>query len=166
MKSALEFYRKVDDIIEKITEIFCGILLLSIIFICFFNTCGRYLFRVTFVWADEIVRYMSVWLTIVGASLTARADEHTTLDILQEFTRNPKLRAALYALTRILSVVIILLLLPCGFEMVGVYGGARSSATHLPGWVLYCSYPFGMIAIVIAYLRTAPVKFIQILKGE
>lgn len=166
MKSTLSIYRKIDDIIEKFTEIFCGILLLSIIFICFFNTCGRYLFSVTFVWADEIVRYMSVWLTIVGASLTARADEHTTLDILQEFTKNRKVRAMLYVLTRILSVTIILLLLPCGFEMVGIYGGARSSATHLPGWVLYCSYPLGMIMIVLAYLRTAPVKFLQILKGE
>lgn len=36
MKSTLSIYRKIDDIIEKFTEIFCGILLLSIIFICFF----------------------------------------------------------------------------------------------------------------------------------
>lgn len=166
MKPVLKIIDKVDSCIVRVSEILCGIMLLSIIGICFTNTVGRYAFGKSFVWADEIVRYMSVWLTLMGASLCAREDGHTTLDIIQEFTKNRKVKAGFYAFTRILSVFFMVALFPYGIEMVKKLGHSRSSASGLPTWVLYSSYPVGMVCIILAYIRVCPVKFMKILKGE
>ncbi len=54
------------------------------------NTFSRYALHHSFRWAEEIIIYCAVWVTCVGASLTARADDHVTLDLLQELVKNPK----------------------------------------------------------------------------
>ena len=122
------------------------------IVVCFVNTFSRYALHHSFRWAEEIIIYCAVWVTCVGASLTARADDHVTLDLLQELVKNPKVKAVLYALTRTLACFFLLALMPAAIEMVKIYGPRYSTSTHLPLWVLYVSYPVGSIAMVLGYL--------------
>ena len=84
MKKILEVYCKVDDLLATIIKHFCAILLAAMIVVCFVNTVGRYAFHHSFRAAEEIVILCAVWVTCVGASMTARADDHVTLDLLQE----------------------------------------------------------------------------------
>ena len=135
MKKLLNSYYKIDDCVEIAIKYLCALLLGIMIVVCFVNTFSRYALHHSFRWAEEIIIYCAVWVTCVGASLTARADDHVTLDLLQELVKNPKVKAGLSALAR-----------PRG-------GGVR-----LPLWVLYVSYPVGSIAMVLGYLRITPVK--------
>ena len=48
-------------------------MLTAMIFVCFYNTTARYLFNASTMWAEESIRYAAVWVTCVGASMTARA---------------------------------------------------------------------------------------------
>ena len=99
MKKIIEIYCKIDDVIEKIVKWFCAILLFIMICVCFVNTVSRYAFHHSFRAAEEIVILCAVWVTCVGASLTAREDDHVTLDLLQELIKSHKVRAVLYAVT-------------------------------------------------------------------
>lgn len=165
MSRLYSVYIKIDDILEKIIKCFCALLLAGMIFICFANTMSRYFLLFSFKWSDEVIRYAAVWVTCIGASLTARADEHITMDLIQEMVKNNKAKAVLYAFTRLLACVILMVLLPAAFEMVRIYASAFSTACHMPQWILYISYPIGNIAIFLGYLRVVPPKTVALWKG-
>lgn len=158
MKKLLAVYRKVDDILELIIKWFCAILLFAMIVVCFVNTVGRYAFHHSFRAAEEVVILCAVWVTCVGASLTAREDDHVTLDLLQELIKNHKVKAVLYALTRALACLFLILLLPAAFEMIKIYAPMKLTGTQWPQWVLYDAYVVGSIAMVLGYLRNTPGK--------
>ncbi len=158
MKKILAVYRKVDDALAIIIKYFCALLLAIMIGVCFVNTVGRYAFHHSFRAAEEIVILCAVWVTCVGASLTARADDHVTLDLLQELIKNNKVRAVLYALTRTLACFFLIALLPAAFKMVKIYAPTKLTGTGWPQWVLYDSYIAGSILMVLGYLRITPGK--------
>ena len=160
-------YEKIDNIIEIIVKYFCAILLFAMIAICFYNTTSRYLFAASTMWAEESIRYSAVWVTCVGASMTARADNHTTMDLLQELIKNNKARAIAYAFTRFLACLFLVLLIPAAFKMLGVYSHAFSSGIKIFGQkmpmnVLYYSFLVGSISMYLGYLRIVPPKFKKI----
>lgn len=158
MNKLLNVYYKVDDTINLIIKYLCAFLLVVMIGVCFVNTICRYFLGFSFKWSEEIVRYAAVWVTCVGASLTARADDHVAMDLIQESIKNPKVKAVCYALTRAIACFFLLALLPAAFEMVNIYKAAFSTGAHMPQWVLYISYPIGSVAMVLGYLRITPPK--------
>ena len=165
MEKILTVYRKIDDALSMIIKCFCAILLAVMIAICFVNTVSRYAFHHSFRAAEEVIIICAVWVTCVGASLTARADDHVTLDLLQEIVKNNKVKAVLYALTRTLACFFLIALMPAAFQMVKIYAPAFLTGTHWPMWVLYTSYPVGSIAMILGYLRITPGKVIALWKG-
>ena len=158
MNKFLNVYRKADDAFELGIKYVCAFLLMVMIVVCFMNTICRYFLGFSFKWSEEIVRYAAVWVTCVGASLTAREDDHVAMDLLQESIKNHKVKAVCYALTRIISCVFLILLMPAAFEMVNIYKSAFSTGAHMPQWILYISYPIGNLAIILGYLRNTPGK--------
>ena len=158
MKKFLNVYCKIDDFLATIIKWFCAALLFLMICVCFVNTVSRYAFHHSFRAAEEIVILCAVWVTCVGASLTARADDHVTLDLLQELIKNNKVRAVLYALTRTLACFFLIALLPAAFKMVKIYAPTKLTGTGWPQWVLYDSYIVGSILMVLGYLRITPGK--------
>ena len=165
MKNLLEIYYKVDDLVATVIKHFCAILLAIMITICFVNTVCRYAFHHSIQAAEEVIIICAVWVTCVGASMTARADDHVTLDLLQELIKNNKVRAILYALTRFLSCLFLILLLPAAFQMIKIYAPMKLTGTGWPQWVLYDSYVVGSIAMVLGYLRITPGKVLAIWNG-
>lgn len=155
-------YIKIDDAFAAFIKYLCAFLLAMMIIICFVNTFSRYIFGYTFKWAEEVIRYSAVWVTCVGASLTARADDHVTMDLLQELVKSNKAKAVLYALTRFIACAFLLLLMPAAFEMVDIYKSAFSTGAHMPQWILYISYPIGSVAMVLGYVRITPPKVIAL----
>ena len=165
MKKFLDIYCKIDNLIALIIKWFCAILLFIMICVCFVNVVGRYAFHSSFRAAEEIVILCAVWVTCVGASLTARADDHVTLDLLQELIKSHKLRAVLYAITRALACFFLIALLPAAFKMVRIYAPMKLSGTGWHQWVLYDSYIVGSIAMALGYLRITPGKVIALWNG-
>ena len=158
MKKFIAVYQKIDDILAVVIKYFCALLLMVMIVVCFVNTVSRYAFHHSFRGAEEIVILCAVWVTCVGASLTARIDDHVTLDLLQELIKNNRVRAVLYAITRGLACLFLLLLMPAALEMVRIYAPTKLTGTGWPQWVLYDAYPVGSIAMVLGYLRITPGK--------
>ena len=158
MNKFLNVYYKIDDAFELFIKYLCAVLLAIMIVVCFGNTFCRYFLGFSFKWAEEIVRYAAVWVTCVGASLTAREDDHVAMDLLQETIKNHKVKAVCYALTRTIACFFLLALMPAAFEMVNIYKSAFSTGAHMPQWILYISYPIGSVAMVLGYLRNTPSK--------
>ncbi len=163
-------YEKVDDVIAAVVKNVCAFLPTAMILICFYNTTARYLFNASTMWAEETIRYAAVWVTCLGASMTARADNHTTMDLIQEMIKNDHMRAIAYAFTRFLSCLVLVLLIPAAFKMLEVYSHAFSSGISIAGKklpmnYLYYSFLFGCLSMVLGYLRIVPPKFVKLWTG-
>lgn len=161
--AAPKAYEKFDDVVSAIIKYFCVFLLAAMIAICFGNTVSRYAFGYSPRWAEETIRYCAVWVTCVGASITARADNHTTMDLLQELIKNHKARAVAYAMTRFIACLFLILLIPAAVKMLSIYSHSFSNAIvingkKLPQNVLYYSYLVGSISMIFGYLRIVPPK--------
>lgn len=162
----MTIYKKIDDIIAKGVEYLCIALLVAIIALCFSNTFLRYVLDSPIVWSEELTKYMSVWLAIVGAASTVRADGHTTLDILQGLVKSRKAKMIMFIATRIVVVVILLGLFPAGIRAMQVLGVSTAASSRMPMWILYLSFPLGAVCMLLAFIRTVPEYAKMILKGE
>jgi C4-dicarboxylate transporter DctQ subunit len=61
-------------------EAFIGIGIIVPSFVLFFNVILRYVFNSGWVWAEEVARYLIVWMVFVGGSCCVRRGVHLAVD--------------------------------------------------------------------------------------
>lgn len=65
-------YSKILDFIEKIVKAILFVALAVICVVAFVEVFRRYIFNKSFMWADELNRYLLIWITFLGASVLFR----------------------------------------------------------------------------------------------
>ena len=127
------------------------LMLAAMAFIIFANVVLRYTTSQSIEWAEEVARYLMVWLTFIGAGPVLRYGGHIAVENLQDAL--PK-KAAI--LVRIFIAILIF-----GFFAFMIYYGAlyveRAHFQMTPttqismGWV-YASIPVGGVILLINWL--------------
>ena len=112
----------------------------------------RYVLNAALPWAEEADRYLFIWLTFVGASITMRHQAHIAVDLLvRSFRRDLGVWVAL------LSQACVLIFLAVVFWASGpvleVTRDTRATATDIPMSWVYLAAPVGCILIGIETLR-------------
>lgn len=105
---------------------------------------GRYIFNYSIGWSEETARFGQIWVVLVGAGITMQRRMHVAVDVLAAMLPIPT--------ARILSLFIAAGSL--WFLGVVAYGSLslielgwlfeRSSALHVPMWIIYLGLPIGM----------------------
>ena len=80
MKNAL---RRCDAVIKGAENLLVGSGVLAITAITFWNVVMRYVFNHSIMWAEELSRYIMIWITFVGANLCIRNNIHVKMDVVQ-----------------------------------------------------------------------------------
>ena len=118
---------------------------------------ARYVFNSSIVWGQELVIYLIIFSTFVGAVITLRNDEHVNVNILSSVAgeRGNRLLTLLSALA---------ILVYCA--AMGIYGwlmlftpGAHntlSAALHVPLWIPETSVPIGL---TLMFLRSLEILY-------
>ena len=57
-------------------------LLVAMSLIVVLQVFSRYLFNHSFVWAEELVRYLMIWMVMIGAALVQSRNEHIRIDLI------------------------------------------------------------------------------------
>ncbi len=163
----LGFFKKADKAFETLQLVFCGLIMISIMCLTFCMVFYRYVLNNSIVWAEEILRYLMMWVVLVGAGLTVREDQHVSMDILQNiFKRWPKLRAVHYALTRIIVFAFMIYLIGPTMDLITKAGNSTAtSVTWLHKSVIYFSFICGIISINLSLLSQVPRKIYAILNN-
>ncbi|WP_413204240.1 TRAP transporter small permease [Rhodospirillum sp. A1_3_36] len=124
------------------------LLLAAMACIVFCNVTLRYLTNYSIVWAEEVARYMMVWLAFIGAGLALRQGLHVAVGNLHHIL--PRTGA------RILRLAIVILLL--GFSLVMVWQGWEyltrmgrqlTPATRISFAYIYAAMPVGFALFAI-----------------
>ena len=161
----LAFLNKLDKGIEVIQTVVCCILMFAIMWLTFFMVFFRYVLNNSIVWAEEVLRYLMIWVVLVGAGLTTREDQHVCMDGLQSLLeRWPKLRAVHYVITRLIVFVFMLLMISPSLELIRRTGNSTAtSLVWLPKKAVYISFICGIISVNLSLLGQVPRKIYAIL---
>ena len=161
----LDTLKKLDKGIEVIQTVVCCILMFAIMWLTFFMVFFRYVLNNSIVWAEEVLRYLMIWVVLVGAGLTTREDQHVCMDGLQSLLeRWPKLRAVHYVITRLIVFVFMLLMISPSLELIRRTGNSTAtSLVWLPKKAVYLSFICGIISVNLSLLSQVPRKVYAIL---
>jgi len=112
----------------------------------------RYVLNSALPWAEEADRYLFIWLSFVGASITMRRKAHIAVDILVR-SFEPGLRKWVALLAQVGVLGFLGVVFWASGRVIEVTRHTQATATGIPiSWV-YLAAPVGCILIAIETLR-------------
>ncbi len=131
----------------SLDDIIAGIAFVITIVIVVINVMCRYLFNVTFQWAEEMASICFVWVVFVGAASAYKHNMHIGIDVLVNLFKG-KTKKALVLLVDIVLVVtnFVLIFLSAQFA---IYGSVK------PTGVLRIPYTYINIAATVGFTLMA-----------
>jgi TRAP-type C4-dicarboxylate transport system permease small subunit len=112
----------------------------------------RYVLSAPLPWTEEADRYMFIWLTFIGASITMRYKAHIAVDVLVRYL-NPRVKLWLAIVAQVSVLAFLLVVANASLQVVEVTMETRATATDIPVGLVYAAVPTGCILIAIETLR-------------
>ena len=125
------------------------------------NVIGRYLLGAGITWADEMARFLFVWLTFLGATVGLARGAHIGMDILVQ-ALPPRWAQALQALALVLMMVFLAVWGWHSIELVQRSMTFRTPAMGLPRGYIYLIAPFSAALMLLVCLQ----MFTRVLRGR
>jgi TRAP-type C4-dicarboxylate transport system permease small subunit len=166
MKSGLK------NVIDMIMKIEKAIILVSMIVMCvviFLNTVARYtgLFTQQLLWAEELARYVMIWMSFLAAAAATQDDAHYKMTAIVDAC--PKtVGKALRVLAKLITAVFMIIMTKIGIDMCSqlMTMGQKSPILKIMMWIPYASIPVGMILGVIQMVLREILAFGKAKEGE
>ena len=109
----------------------------------------RYILNHALIWSDELLRYLFVWFSMLGAASVFRSDEHIRVDFFIE--RMPAgVQRYLKSVSMIAAGIFSLAMTVLGFFWVYEMRGAITSALKWPiNWFFYAALPVSSLLMFL-----------------
>jgi TRAP-type C4-dicarboxylate transport system permease small subunit len=112
----------------------------------------RYVLNNALPWAEEADRYLFIWLSFVGASITMRHKAHIAVDLLLRYA-SPRWRYLLTLTAQVAVLTFLGVVFWASGPVLEITSETRATATDIPiSWV-YFAAPTGCVLIAIETLR-------------
>ena len=123
------------------------------------NVFARYVFNHSFVWAEEVSRYMMIWVGFLGSGLVLRAGAHIAVDVFQDMLHRRVAQAMRVAVVVVMLICIISMLW-LGSQYVHFAWGQESPILNWNFGAIYLAIPIGA-ALMLAHLAFIVVPFVR-----
>ena len=138
---------RIERALRSILAIAVALILAAIASICFIEVARRP-FGGSFVWYDEFVGYLLVWLTFLGAVLARSYHQHIGIDNVLESV-SPRARRVLELTTHGLMVAVHVVLLVYGAQLVLRFLTERASTVDIPVGLVYLVIPLSALLMLL-----------------
>jgi len=138
---------RLERALRSFLTIAVALILSAIASICFIEVARRP-FGGSFVWYDEFVGYLLVWLTFLGAVLARSHHQHIGIDNLLESV-SPGARRILELTTHGLMVAVHVVLLIYGAQLVLRFLTERAITVDIPVGLVYLVIPFSALLMLL-----------------
>ncbi|QNB46318.1 TRAP transporter small permease subunit [Thermanaerosceptrum fracticalcis] len=137
---------------DQLEEWFCGLALFSTTIILFINVVLRYVFRSSTTWAEELIRYIMVWIAFIGGSICVRKNLHVAIDFFLYFI-GPKGKRIMAILVNLVCFVFSAMMVRLGWQLVSFTMSKNQVAPALgiPMYLPYLALPLGFILMTIRF---------------
>ncbi|MGQ9646506.1 MAG: TRAP transporter small permease [Thermodesulfobacteriota bacterium] len=112
MKRILHFFY----FLERLESNVCILLLFGMTSVVILQVFSRYLFNYSFVWAEELVRYLMIWMVMIGAALVQSKNDHIRIDFLPMLV-GPRERRIMETLFRLCILAFVIILIVKGIKL-------------------------------------------------
>jgi TRAP-type C4-dicarboxylate transport system permease small subunit len=165
LPQAQPFLQRLDNAGRLAENAVLVIILTSMILLAAGQIVARNIFGFGFIWSDELLRMLVLWIAVAGAVAASRADKHINIAILDRFL--PKklnsavkvvidlFTAGICAVVTWYSVSFVLLSYEYGDVLLG----------NFPAWILQSVLPIGFALMSWRYILFAISRFIGLLRG-
>lgn len=142
------------NILNKVVGIIIGLLLLFITILITFNVIGRYIFGNTLSWAEEMTRYVIIWLTFIGSIVCVHNNSHVGVDILLNKI-TPEKRWILESVIAFIGFIFSIILTYYGWTLFRkiYFSNQLSTAMMIPMYLVYMAVPIGGFFMSLQYLK-------------
>ena len=141
---------KVESLITHAEEYAAGIGVLATVALIFVDICMRHLADQSLVWAEELVRYIIIWVTFLGGNLAVQRNVHVKMDIVH-IKAPKKIAKAVVSITYVICIIGCLFLTCVGAKLtsqVFKLGQVSSAMSWFKMWLVNLCVPiFGVIGI-------------------
>ena len=112
----------------------------------------RYVLNDALPWAEEADRYLFIWLSFVGASITMRHKAHIAVDLLLRYV-SPAWQHRLALIAQGCVLVFMGVIFWASLPVIELTSETRATATDIPMSWVYIAAPVGCVLIAIETLR-------------
>lgn len=130
------------------------LLLAAMSVIVFANVSLRYLSNSSITWAEEVARYLMIWMTFLGAGLALRIGGHVAITNLHDFL-GTRLQRVLRAFIGLLLLCFFVAMMWIGYEYMIRMGRQLTPATRIPFSYIYAAMPIGFALMIVHFLLIA-----------
>jgi TRAP-type C4-dicarboxylate transport system permease small subunit len=116
----------------------------------FIQIAARYLFNTGISWSEELVVFLMVWLTYLGATVLAKEDGHISMTILEDVF--PASKKFLNFLKYVAMIVYCALVSWFSVSALQVAKLQVSTAMQIPMNIIYLAIPLSMILMILHIL--------------
>jgi TRAP-type C4-dicarboxylate transport system permease small subunit len=124
----------------------------------------RYVLNNALPWAEEADRYLFIWLSFVGASITMRYKAHIAVDLLLRYV-SPAWQHRLALIAQGCVLVFMGVIFWASLPVIELTSETRATATDIPMSWVYIAAPVGCILIAIETLRLAAHTWAEMRQG-
>ena len=143
---------------------FISMMLAAMCFVIFVATFFRYTKIMAVPWAEELSRYLLIWITFIGAGVAAKDGSHFSVKVIVEHLP-VKMRKIFIILQVGIMVIFCLFIAFYGFYIVKaqMMMEQKSPALQIFIWTMYIAIPIGSLSMMLQYVNYS-IKLISALK--
>jgi len=138
---------RLERALRSLLTVAVALILAAIASICFIEVARRP-FGGSFVWYDEFVGYLLVWLTFLGAVLARSYHQHIGIDNVLESV-SPRARRVLELTAHGLMVAVHVVLLIYGSQLVVRFLNERAITVDIPVGLVYLVIPLSALLMLL-----------------
>ena len=151
----MKILNKCDRILAKTEAAIAMFVLAVIVVVGTAQIFCRYVLNSSLIWSEEFMRYGFVWVSMLSCSIAMREHKHISVDFLTS-TIGPKANLVLYIITRLLSVVYIVIMVPAGIQLCIKTSNAWASILPVTWSLVYAAYPIGLVLMLLSMISVCP----------
>ncbi|MGE7907508.1 TRAP transporter small permease [Peribacillus sp. NPDC094092] len=133
-----------------IEGLFCVLLMVVMTALMFVEVVSRYIFGSSFIWVEELTRYLFIWLTFISAAYVTATKSHIKVDAaISLFPKNiqPLIKKIGLLIWLVFSFVITYIGFNYSLSMLEF--GGNSPALGLAKGIIYLGIPIGYLIMSI-----------------
>jgi C4-dicarboxylate transporter DctQ subunit len=143
---------KLSKSFENVQTKLCAFLLAFMCLMVVVQVVLRYVFSFSFVWSEELIRYLMIWMVMIGSALVQDRNEHVRIDFFPMLA-GPRVRRVMETIFRLCALVFLLILTIKGVKMVYFNRLFESSGLRISMLWASLAIPLGALLMGIYTVR-------------
>lgn len=158
-------FSKIIDTMNEWVGVTCVLILASMVAVVFMQASLRYVFNYTIFWAEELARFLQIWMIFLGSALAFEKLGHVNVPFF--INRAPSLiKVSMFIFVQIATLCFLFFLIYKGIFLVNSGWIMHSTALDISLGYIYAAAPVSGLLMFLNVAKNTAQYFVKQLKKE